>query len=133
MGKPAKEHTDSKGRRYAKHKDVMADLLKEPAAREAYMERRRIQEIALAVRSMREGAGLSQYQLAKLVGMKQPAIARIETSQHGTPQWKTLEKIALALNRQLQLCLGVVDDSKPVVRVVETKGRSATAVVSATR
>ncbi len=125
MSKHAKEHTDNKGRRYAKHKDVLAELLKAPAAQEAYMERRRIQEIALAVRSMREGAGLSQYQLAKLVGMKQPAVARLETSQHGTPQWKTLEKIALALGRQLEMRLGVIKKDEPVVRVIGAPRRIA--------
>jgi ribosome-binding protein aMBF1 (putative translation factor) len=110
------EHVDKKGNRYVRHEDVMAELLKTPADREAYMGRRRIHEIAAAVKSMRERAGLSQYQLADLVKMKQPAIARIETSQHGTPQWKTLDRIALALNFQLQLALGKVADDKPVVR-----------------
>lgn len=111
-----KEYADKKGNRYVRHADVMAELLTTPADREAFMERRRIQEIAMAVRSMREGAGMSQYQLADLVGMKQPAIARIETSQHGTPQWKTLERIALALNYQLSLVMGKVDEKKPLVR-----------------
>jgi ribosome-binding protein aMBF1 (putative translation factor) len=123
----AKIHTDEKGNRYVRHKDVLAEDMKDPAFREAYMQRRYVHEIALAVRSMREGAGLSQADLAAMVGTKQPAIARLETSQHQAPQWGTLNRIALVLHKQLDLRLGAVEDGKPLVRVINRPVRGGVA------
>jgi transcriptional regulator with XRE-family HTH domain len=93
--------------------------MKSPSFAREYAERRRVQEIARAVRSMRESANLSQSELAKLIGTKQPAIARLETSQHNTPQWQTLDRIAMALHKQLDLSLGEVDENKPVVKIID--------------
>jgi ribosome-binding protein aMBF1 (putative translation factor) len=117
----AKIRTDSKGRKYVAHEDVLAEDMKNPAFRAAYMERRYVQEVARAIRSMREAAGLSQAQLAALVDMKQPAIARLETSQANTPAWRTLNRIALALGKQLQLELGDVDADKPLVSIRDAR------------
>lgn len=116
----AKVRSD-KGRKYISHDDVLGAAMSNPVVRAAYTERRYVQEIARAVRSMRESAGLSQDQLATLVGMKQPAIARLETSQGSTPQWRTLNRIALALHKQLSFELGDVDLAKPLVRVRDAK------------
>ncbi len=113
----AKVQTDKKGRAYVDHADSLAEDMKNPAFRAAYMERRYVQEVARAVRSMRESAGLSQSDLASMVNMKQPAIARLETSQTNTPAWRTLNRIALALGKQLRFDLGDVDASKPLVRI----------------
>lgn len=113
-----------KGRKYISHDDVLAHEMSNPVVRASYTERRYVQEIARAVRSMRESAGLSQDQLATLVGMKQPAIARLETSQGSTPQWRTLNRIALALHKQLSFELGDVDLAKPLVKVRDAKHSS---------
>jgi DNA-binding XRE family transcriptional regulator len=113
----AKLRRDEKGRPYRSHKDVLADEMKEPHFQEAYRKRSYIHAIAMAVRSMRERAGMSQTQLAALVGMKQPAIARIETSQTNTPQWQTVDRIAAALHQQLDLRLGAVKEGQPLVRI----------------
>ena len=120
----AKVRTDNKTRRKCvSHDDVLAEEMRNPVVRAAYTERRYVQEIARAVRSMRESAGLSQDQLAALVGMKQPAIARLETSQGSTPRWGTLNRIAMALHKQLSFELGDVDLAKPLVRVRASKVR----------
>lgn len=88
---------------------------------EAYRTRRRVQEIALAIRSARESAGLSQAQLAALVGMKQPAIARLETSQGmHEPRFSLLDRIFGALGKQLTLGLGL----EPSVRVETRRPRA---------
>ena len=121
----AKVRTDRGGRKYLSHEEVLAEDLKNPVLRAAYTERRYVQEIARAVRSMREGAGLSQADLAAMVGMKQPAIARLETSQVNTPQWRTLQRIAMALHKQLSFELGDVDLRKPLVRVRDAKQLTA--------
>jgi len=121
----AKVRTDSKThRKYISHADVLDQQLANPVVRAAYIERRYVQEIARAVRSMRESAGLSQDQLAALVGMKQPAIARLETSQGSTPRWSTLNKIALALHKQLSFELGDVDPTTPLVKVRSARTKS---------
>ncbi len=118
----AKVRTAKGGGKYLRHEDVLAEEMKNPAFRAAYAERRYVQEIARAIRSMREGAGLSQADLAAMVGMKQPAIARLETSQNNTPQWRTLHRIATALHKQLSFELGDVDLGKPLVRVRAARG-----------
>jgi ribosome-binding protein aMBF1 (putative translation factor) len=120
----AKVRTDKRGNRYVSHEDVVAGEMANPAFRAAYSQRRYVQELARAVRAMRQSAGLSQGELATLVGMKQPAIARIETSQGTTPQWRTLDRIAFALGQQLTLTLGDVDTDKPLVRVRSSSPRS---------
>ncbi len=117
----AKIRTDKSGAKYISHDEVLAEDMKNPAFRAAFMRRRYVQEIARAVRSMRESAGLSQADLAAMVGMKQPAIARIETSQASTPQWSTLDRIALALHKLLSLELGDVDPAKPLVKFRDSR------------
>jgi transcriptional regulator with XRE-family HTH domain len=53
------------------------------------------------IRSLREDAGLSQSQLADLLGCQQPAIARLEAG--GTyVNMRTLERIADALGRRIE-------------------------------
>jgi HTH-type transcriptional regulator / antitoxin HipB len=113
----AKVRTDKGGNRYVAHEEALAEDMANPAFREAYKQRRYVHEFGRAVRAMREAAGLSQNELAARVGMKQPAIARIETSQGSAPQWRTLDRIAFALGRQLKLNLGAVDTDKPIVRI----------------
>jgi transcriptional regulator with XRE-family HTH domain len=121
----AKFRTSKHGSKYLSHDEILAEEMKDPAFRSAYTERRYVQEIARAVRSMRESAGLSQADLAAMVNMKQPAIARLETSQVNTPQWRTLNRIALALGKQLSFDLGDVDLAKPLVRIRDAKSRSS--------
>ena len=114
--------------------DVLREEMKDPKFVAAYRERTLVHEIARAVRSMRESAKLSQAQLAELIGTKQPAIARLETSQYSTPQWQTVHRIASVLHKQLDLSLGEVDEGKPVVRIVEPRARrSSTASAAAAR
>src|SRR6267378_3998411 len=75
-----------------------------PKVRHHFEQRRLIHEVAIAVRSMRMGAGLTQAQLAKKIGTTQPAIARLEKGLDvRTPRWDTLQRIATALGRQLKL------------------------------
>ena len=50
----------------------------------------------------REKQGLTQRDLAKISGVKQPAIARIE-SLHSTPQLDTLLKVLIPLGYSLEI------------------------------
>ena len=86
------------------HEAVMADRMKDPEFRYYYEQRQTVHEISLAVRAMRRQAGITQVQLAKLVGMSQPMIARIEKGTGSvTPRWDTLRRICIALGKQMRL------------------------------
>ena len=51
----------------------------------------------------RTQVGLTQKELAKRVGMHQSAIARLEDADYDSHSLKTLERIALALGKQISL------------------------------
>jgi ribosome-binding protein aMBF1 (putative translation factor) len=92
--------------------------MKDPAFRRAWEARRVVAEVALAVRRMRAEAGLTQAQLAALIGVKQPMIARVERGTDArTPRWDVLRRAGLVLGRQL--VLGFVSSPKvqPLVQV----------------
>jgi len=83
-------------------------------------QRRLVHEVAIAVRSMRMGAGLTQAQLAKRVGTSQPTIARLEKGLDvRTPRWDTLQRIATALGRQLKLKFAASSGDDKFVEVEE--------------
>jgi transcriptional regulator with XRE-family HTH domain len=74
------------------------------APRRDPVQRRFVSEVAAAVRNMRTSAGLTQEQLAQLVGTSQPTIGRLENGIVArTPQWDTLRRIATALGWHLKL------------------------------
>lgn len=78
--------------------------MKDPEFRRAYEARMVVAEVAMAVRRMRSEAGLTQAQLAALIGVKQPMIARVERgSDPRTPRWDVLRRVGLALGKQLVL------------------------------
>jgi transcriptional regulator with XRE-family HTH domain len=54
------------------------------------------------VKEMREVAGLSQRALAVKAGTSQPAVARYERGV-ATPSWETLQRIAAACGRRLEI------------------------------
>jgi transcriptional regulator with XRE-family HTH domain len=53
--------------------------------------------------SARKAAGLTQKQLAERVGMHQSAIARLEDADYDGHSLKTLERIAAALGKQIEI------------------------------
>lgn len=71
-----------------------------PAYAQALAQARWELEIGMRVRELRMAAGLSQTELARRVGTRQPAIARLEGGG-GMPQVGTLRKIADALDAAL--------------------------------
>lgn len=54
------------------------------------------------VRKLRQGAGLTTRELAEIVGVTDPCITRIELD-HNYPRLRTLESIARACNRRLEI------------------------------
>jgi transcriptional regulator with XRE-family HTH domain len=67
----------------------------------------------VAVRGMRLAAGLSQRALAERAGTSQPAIARYERGA-ATPSWETLQRIAAACGRRLEIGVTPVPDAHDV-------------------
>ncbi len=60
-------------------------------------------EVAQMIYDARVKAGLTQAELAKLVGTKQPVIARLEDADYDGHSLKMLVRIARALNQRLRL------------------------------
>lgn len=60
-------------------------------------------EVAAMVYKARTEAGLSQAQLAKLLGTSQPAIARLEDADYDGHSLTMLKRIAAVLNLALEL------------------------------
>jgi DNA-binding XRE family transcriptional regulator len=102
--------------------------MKKPIYRAAYENRRLIQQVALKVRSMREGRGLTQEQLAKLIGSSQPTIARLERGlDQRVPRWDLLRRIGLALGKQLKWVFADPpedSDGEELVEVQTAHGRA---------
>src|SRR5512142_1679710 len=103
--------------------------LADPEFRHHFEQRRLVHEVAIVVRSMREQAGLTQAKLAKMVGVSQPMIARMERGlDQRTPRWETLRKIGLALGKQLKLSFVEADGDEPLVEVDGMPPRGAAPV-----
>jgi len=112
----------------------LAAQLSDPRVRHHFEQRRIVHEVAVAVRGMRMGAGLTQAQLATRIGTSQPTIARLEKGLDvRTPRWDTLQRIARALGRQLKLKFAAPSDDDELVEVEQPfrlrrkKGAAATA------
>lgn len=59
--------------------------------------------VAQLIYSAREAAGLTQKELAELVGTKQPVIARLEDANYEGHSLTMLQRIATALNQRLEI------------------------------
>ena len=60
-------------------------------------------DIAFQIINLREKAGLTQRELADLVGTKQSNIARLESADYTGYTLKTLEKVTKALQARLEI------------------------------
>ena len=78
--------------------EIEARFLADPAIRAAYD----ALEPAYQIASLRIKAGLTQAQLAELVGTKQPSIARLERGQQ-QPTIEFLRRLGKALGYRLEL------------------------------
>lgn len=78
-------------------------LKRNPSLKEGLDKAREAWDIAFQIINLREKAGLTQKELADMVGTKQSNIARLESADYKSYTWKTLEKITKALKARLQI------------------------------
>ena len=101
-----------------KYEDFKAQLLTDPEVRKEYdaleFQFRLIRDIL----SRRSELNLSQMQLAKLVGTKQPAISRLERGD-GNITINRLRRVADALNADLEISL----KARPHTKVTSMQSR----------
>jgi len=77
--------------------------LKDPEFRAHYQEERKALNLAMKIAKLRQKKGLSQQQLAKLMGTSQQAISRLESGEYEGFTLKTLEKIAEATGTRVKI------------------------------
>ena len=62
-------------------------------------------EVARLIYTARTAAGLTQAELAELIGTKQPVIARLEDADYEGHSLSMLQRIAGALNQRIEISL----------------------------
>jgi len=91
------------------HKQLVSKMLKNPAVK-AGVARLNREEFAILdeILAARKESGLTQAQIAKLMGTQAPAVARLESSlatgKH-SPSLNTLRKYAAAVGKKIELHL----------------------------
>lgn len=77
--------------------------MKDPEFKKHYEEERQALKLALRIAELRDQKGLSQQELAKLMGTSQQAISRLESGEYDGFTLKTLEKIAEATGMRVKI------------------------------
>jgi DNA-binding XRE family transcriptional regulator len=102
---PDSDATDERSSPTVPYEEVKARLLADPNVLAAYD----ALEPAYQIARLRIAAGLTQAQLAELVGTKQPSIARLERGQT-QPTIPFLRKLAEALGARLEVNFVPLDE-----------------------
>jgi DNA-binding XRE family transcriptional regulator len=84
-------------------KSRLREDLKDPEFKRHYDEEKQALKLAMKITALREQKGLSQQQLAKLMGTSQQAISRIESGEYEGFTLKTLEKVAEATGMKVKI------------------------------
>jgi len=77
--------------------------IKDPEFKTHYREETQALKLAMKIAELRNQKGLSQQELAKLMGTSQQAISRIESGEYEGFTIKTLEKIAGATGMRVKI------------------------------
>ncbi len=81
---------------------INEQIKKDPKFADAVAKAEQEVGIAVVLANLRERRGLSQMELAKLTGMKQPQIARLESGAY-FPSFSTLQKLLDVLGGKMEL------------------------------
>jgi DNA-binding XRE family transcriptional regulator len=82
--------------------DALAEDLQDPAFRQEWERTALARQVAIRVTQYRAEHGLTQSELARRLGMKQPAIARLEAGDH-EPSLATLQRLAQGLGMSFRI------------------------------
>jgi ribosome-binding protein aMBF1 (putative translation factor) len=107
-------------RRLISNSEVLAEMLADPVFRAKWERTALARAVAGAVIRYRAERGLSQSALARLLGWRQPVVARLEAAEHN-PSMDTLLTLARTLGLRVQV--DVAPKTGVVARV--TKSRAA--------
>lgn len=84
------------------HKRVVAESMKDPNYRAEAERTRFAHEVAMRVIAYRVEHGISQSELGRRVGMRQPHVARLEAGEH-EPSLTTLARLSRALGIEFHI------------------------------
>jgi transcriptional regulator with XRE-family HTH domain len=104
-----------------KDKDAVKILhgrfIKDDAARHASLERERVNaQVARTIYELRQDAGLSQGELAKMIETTQSVISRLEDADYEGHSLSMLQRVAKALNSRLSVTLKKDDPKVTIMR-----------------
>jgi transcriptional regulator with XRE-family HTH domain len=88
----------------------------DPERKAALQEERVNAEVARLIHEMRNAAGLSQQQLAELIGTTQSVISRLEDANYEGRSLSMLERIATALNQKLTVVMTAREPEQQEIR-----------------
>lgn len=86
--------------------EIMERMIGDDAESRRILEETRVNvAVAQLIYGAREKAGLTQKELAGLIGTKQPVIARLEDGDYEGHSLSMLQRIATALNQKIEIRL----------------------------
>jgi transcriptional regulator with XRE-family HTH domain len=100
----------------------IASELRDKKFRDQFFRTERKSDIPAQIKTLRNLRGLSQSELAEMIGTKQSGISRLEHSSHGNWNLETLAKIAEALDARLAV---VIEPYEVVIDRYEAAEKSA--------
>ncbi len=92
--------------------EVPGNFKEEPGLREEWGAQRPLRELSVALVRARLAAGISQTELARRIGVKQPMIARLEAGSE-IPKVDTLMRLAKALGVDFTITAGDTIETQP--------------------
>ncbi len=96
--------------------EVLAEDLRDPEFHQEWVRTAPARAVAVQVVAYRAEHNLTQSALARRLGMKQPAIARLETGEHA-PTLETLERLSWGLG--VEFHIDITPRSPTTVQLVD--------------
>lgn len=90
-------------RTYLSLDDYLEKRLKDPSFRELFLRQRESLRLGIEIARLRNELGISQRELAERAGMRKQNIARLERPDYQSFTLGSLQRIALALRRRLEV------------------------------
>ena len=106
-------------------REILAEKLEDPEFRAEWERLAAARAIATVVIQRRVELNLSQTGLAKIAGVSQPVIARVESGDH-SPTIETLIKLSTALNMEIVVGITPAIWEKPTINVPSKEATSVT-------